>query len=577
MDRNVFEDLPGATLVTALLAGIAGVVGSYAFAGYTEAFVAAPITSSLTERMPAALLRFAIGPVTQFGQLFGIEHLGQQLNLLLAMTLAAGLFASLTLAALATGKRLANGFVSVGVAGALVWISAAVLTGSPAPALGAGLGAGAVVAIGTFARWLGEPEDTSVSGERREVLGGLASALGVGLVGYVLGNRGTSTGTTRAAASADRSDGTNDAGDATDGATAGDDSGGDASNAENAESAEGDETAENTENAENAGDNADARTVEQYLAEAERRSLDVDGLEELISGEDFYEVDIQNVNPNVPAEEWSLSVTGAVGNELELSYDDVTSMDRELRYGTLRCVSDTLNGSNMDNDLWTGVPMERLLEGVDPQGKFVMLRSTDGYYEEFELDTLMGSFLAYGKNGGPLPQAHGYPARALVPGHWGEISVKWLDEIEVLDGPQKGFWEKRGWHGTGPVNTVAKLHATNRLDDGRIQVAGHTYAGTRGIKRVEVSTDGGGTWNRATLSEPLPSGTAAPQSAETAENAWRQWAYTYESPGSEHEVVVRAIDGTGDLQPRDNKDSPFPNGAAGWVSKTVGGGGGLLG
>ena len=567
MDRNVLEDLPGATLVTALLAGIAGVVGSYALAGYTEGFIAAPITSSLTERMPAALLRFAIGPVTQFGQLLGIEHLGQQLNLLLAIGLATGLFASLVLAALLTGRRLDTRFVRSGLAGGLVWLAATVLTGSPVTALGAGAGSAIVVAVAAFARSVGEPRDTgsATSGGRRAVLGSLASALGVGLLGYVLGNRQTSTVTPQAAASTERSSETN-ASDASEG-----------NPDTNGTDAESGESGENPENDENAGEGANARTIEDFLAVAEERSLGVAGLEGLVSGEDFYEVDIQNVNPNVTRQEWSLSITGAVESEADFGYADVTAMGRELRFGTLRCVSDTLNGTNMDNDLWTGVPVERLLEGTNPRGRFVMLRSTDGYYEEFELETLQGSFLAYGKNGSPLPRKHGHPARALVPGHWGEISVKWLDEIEVLDGPRKGFWEERGWHGTGPVNTVAKLHAVNHLDNGNIEVAGHTYAGTRGIERVEVSTDGGGTWQPAALSERLPPGTAAPQSAEAAENAWRQWGYTYEPPEGEHEVVVRAVDGTGTLQPRDETDSPFPSGATGWVSRTVGGGDGLFG
>jgi len=69
----------------------------------------------------------------------------------------------------------------------------------------------------------------------------------------------------------------------------------------------------------------------------------------------------------------------------------------------------------------------------------------------------------------------------------GRDHAKWLTEIEVLDRESTGYWEKRGWHGTGPVNTVAKLWGVNRLGDGRIQVGGHAYAGTRGIKTVEVS------------------------------------------------------------------------------------------
>jgi hypothetical protein len=143
-----------------------------------------------------------------------------------------------------------------------------------------------------------------------------------------------------------------------------------------------------------------------------------------------------------------------------------------------------------------------------------------------------------------------------VPGHWGEINVKWLTEIEVLDEPATGYWEKRGWHGTGPVETVAKLHAVERLGDGRIRVGGHAYAGTRGIQRVEVSVDGGETWADATLSEPLPD-----------PDTWRMWEHTYEADGA-HEVVVRAYDGTGTRQSSERTGS-FPSGPTGWVSRRI--------
>jgi DMSO/TMAO reductase YedYZ molybdopterin-dependent catalytic subunit len=522
-------------VVTALLAGIAGVAGSYALAGYTQRFVAQPILSFLVQNMPAPLLQFAIGPVTQFGQQIGIGHLGQKLNLLFAITLGTILFGSLTLAALATGRRLDSAVVPVALTGVLVWFAATVLTSVSMAALGAGVASAIVVAVGAFAVTAGDTTDVSVSRGRREVLGSFASAVGVGVIGYLLGTRSTST--TQSAASFE----TNAGG-------AGNGSGG---------------------NASNSGGNANI--IEQYLNAAEQRSFDIDNLEGLVSGEDFYEVDIKNINPQVNADDWSLSITGAVENEVEISYDELVSMNREFRFATLRCVSDRLNGKKMDNDLWTGVPIPRLLEEANPQGKYVMLRSVDNYYEETEVSTLKDGFMAYGKNGGPLPRAHGSPVRAVIGGHWGEISVKWIDELEILEQPQKGFWEKRGWVGTGPVNTVAKLHATNRLDDGRVQVAGHTYAGTRGIKRVEVSTDGGSTWNRAELTKPLPAGTSIRDEAKSAKNAWQQWKYTYEPPSGKHEVVVRAIDGTGTVQPKDNKNSPYPNGAAGWVSKTVNG------
>jgi DMSO/TMAO reductase YedYZ molybdopterin-dependent catalytic subunit len=295
--------------------------------------------------------------------------------------------------------------------------------------------------------------------------------------------------------------------------------------------------------------------VRALLVEAESKSLDVDGLEPLVS-DDFYRVDIANVDPVVAREDWSLRVHGAVGSETTYTFDDVASMAQEHRFVTLRCVGEPLNGRKLDTALWTGVPLAALLDPVDLRGEYVMLRAADDFYEEFPVAALETGFLATGMNGRPLPRGHGAPARALIPGHWGEINVKWLTEIEILDEPATGYWEERGWHGTGPVNTVAKLWTTNRLDDGRVEVAGPAYAGTRGIETVEVSTDSGDSWVEADLSAPLP-----------GEDVWRQWVHRYE-PAGPHEVVVRAWDGTGTRQPRTEADA-FPSGPSGWVTRTV--------
>jgi DMSO/TMAO reductase YedYZ molybdopterin-dependent catalytic subunit len=185
-----------------------------------------------------------------------------------------------------------------------------------------------------------------------------------------------------------------------------------------------------------------------------------------------------------------------------------------------------------------------------------MLRAADDYHVQFPIEALEDGFLVWGMNGRALPQAHGYPVRILIPGHWGETNVKWLEEIELLDEEIDGYWEQRGWAGTGPVNTVAKLWSDSLLSNGHIEVAGHAYAGTRGIERVEVSIDDGDTWQDAELSDPLP-----------GEDVWRQWRFEFEPRGS-HDVVVRAIDGNGNLQTEEYTDA-FPSGATGWVSKTV--------
>lgn len=484
------------TSAVAVAAGVAAVAGSYAAAGFTPAFVAAPVSDLVVAATPAAVVTWSI-------QTLG--DLGHQLGFLLALVLTVGLFAL----AAGGGTTLADRFaVPAAPVVALLGVAVALgLTGAVVSTLAAGVGAGLVVALADLGTTSAPASET-----RRRVLRAVAGAVAVGGVGVVLGSRRT-----------------NEVPDAV---------------------------------GQSDGDTGDEGTVDagvqSLLEEADSKSLDVAGIEPLVS-EQFYEVDINSVNPTVSADDWTLSVTGAVEEEAEFDYEDVTSAASEKRFVTLRCVGEGLNGRKMDNALWTGVPVMDLLDrtGIAASEECcVMLRAADDYFEEFPLAALEDGFLAYEMNGKPLPRGHGYPVRALIPGHWGEISVKWLTEIEVLEKEAKGYWERRGWHGTGPVNTVAKLHAVNRLGDGRVQVGGHAYAGTRGIQKVEVSTDGGKTWQEATLSEPLP-----------GEDVWRQWEHTYE-PSGPHEVVVRATDGEGALQPKE-QHKPFPSGATGWVSKRV--------
>ena len=304
-------------------------------------------------------------------------------------------------------------------------------------------------------------------------------------------------------------------------------------------------------------DGETAASVEELLALADERSLDLPALGGLVvpAGE-FYEVDINTVDPRVDVEGWTLSVTGAVDRELELTYDELRARPMEHRFNTLRCVGEPLNGKKMDNALWTGTPLMGLLEEAGPRGEFVVLRSADGYEVGFALDALEPGLLAYGMNGETLPTGHGYPVRALVPGHWGEVNSKWLTEIEVTEQLVDGYWERRGWHGTGPVNTVAKIHHTRPLGGGRVEVGGHAYAGTRGVSAVEVSTDSGATWERATLSGPLP-----------GDDVWRQWVHEVDLDG-ETRVVARAIEADGTVQPRTSSRS-FPSGPSGWVRVSI--------
>ncbi|WP_458207463.1 molybdopterin-dependent oxidoreductase [Haladaptatus sp. NG-SE-30] len=480
-----------------VLGGVLGVVSSFAIAGQTPAFVGAGVESAITALVPGVVMGLAIEYLGGFAQLLTFGF---------ALVVALALFSGVTVAAMVAGKRSDVPYTGVFVAAVGGWLAATVLTGAFGKALVVGGALGVFLAFTEHEWHVGG--DRSVSTSRRSVLATLFAIAGFSGFAYLRGRE--ITGVREGPISL-------------------------------------------------VTDDEVQSEVEQGVARANEQSFDAPGLGGLVTPiESFYQVDINSVDPNVSANLWNLRVAGAVDTELELSYADLTSMAVEHRFVTLRCVGESLNGNKMDTALWTGIPVRRVLEQAGtPDECCVMLRADDGYYEEFPLAALSDGFLAFGMNGRLLPRKHGYPVRALVPGHWGEINVKWLTEIEVLEKPAKGFWEKKGWHGTGPVETVAKLHAENRADDGTVQLAGHAYAGTRGIRRVEVSVDGGQSWQDATLGPKLP-GT----------DVWRQWRFEWKPGDGTHEVVVHATDGDGRVQPEEFS-GPFPNGPSGWVSRTI--------
>ncbi|VTT86566.1 probable sulfite oxidase [Halorubrum sp. DM2] len=493
----------------AAAAGAAAVAGSYLVTGWTPSFVVRPIDQTIVNQTPGPVVTTAIETLGDAGHLIHIA---------MAVAVAVGLFGAVAFAGLRVAARADRRAVGVAAAGVGSWLLAAGLTGVSAGALGAALPAAAVVGLGWVSPRSDGTEDDfteaddltgGVDAVRRRTLGVLAGTLG--FVGATVVGRRSVARSDEPLPDAPRSEG------------------------------------------------AAARLQELETASLSVESDDLHGMVSPIG--EFYNVDIAEFDPEVTAAEWSLTFTGETGSDRTVDFDELIDRPVEHRAITLRCVGEDLNGPKLDNAVWTGTPIRPLLESVDPQGdcNCAMLRGEDGYYVQFPVDVLADGFLAWGMNGKELPSGHGHPVRVLIPGHWGETNVKWLSEIELLNVEDDGYWEERGWEGTGEVKTVAKLwdEGITELSDGRIELAGHAYAGTRGIDRVEVSTDGGDTWTDADLSEALPDA-----------DVWRQWRHTFDPDGS-REVVVRAVDGEGTLQTGESTGS-VPSGAAGWVRRTVG-------
>jgi DMSO/TMAO reductase YedYZ molybdopterin-dependent catalytic subunit len=281
---------------------------------------------------------------------------------------------------------------------------------------------------------------------------------------------------------------------------------------------------------------------------------------EVTSNRLHYTVDESIIDPNVEPGSWRLRVEGLVGRPLTLGYDELVAMPSTEQYVTLQCISNLVGGDLVGTAKWTGVPLARVLERAGGPGRGavrVVFHAVGGYSDSLPLAKALEptTVVAYGMNDRSLPRAHGFPARIIAPGIYGMKNVKWLERIEVVDYDYRGYWQRSdGWDNIAEIKTASRIDLPKELTEVSEAgvVAGLAWAGDRGIRRVEVSLDGGATWLPATLRREL------------ARAAWRQWRFPL-PPGAagRRSLTVRAVDGRGDLQTA-KEAPPHPSGASGY-------------
>ena len=277
----------------------------------------------------------------------------------------------------------------------------------------------------------------------------------------------------------------------------------------------------------------------------------------------FYCVTKNVVDPQVNAALWRLEITGLVKTRQTYRLDRLKSLPAVTQETTLMCISNGLDAGLMSNALWKGVRMSLLLAAATPlEGAVkVRLHGVDNYTDTFPLEKAMDptTLVVYEMNGEALPDRHGFPARVIAPGYFGEKSVKWITRIEVADETAVGFYEKQGWGPDFIVPTRSRIDQPDhesffKADVARagIAVRGVAFGGDRGISRVEVSFDDGATWQEAKLDYP---GTKL---------TWALWSYDWRPAGPDnYTLVVRATDGEGAVQELD-EDRPFKSGTTGF-------------
>ncbi|VVE08967.1 sulfite dehydrogenase [Pandoraea terrae] len=171
---------------------------------------------------------------------------------------------------------------------------------------------------------------------------------------------------------------------------------------------------------------------------------------------------------------------------------------------------------------WTGVRLSTVLDdvGVDPKATWALAEGADAAAMDRSIPVRKlfdDAILAFAQNGEMLRPSQGYPLRLLVPGYEGNMNIKWLRRLKFGTAPSETYEEtayytelmKDGRAKQFNFVMQAKSVITYPSGDmqldgpGYYEISGFAWSGEGKIRRVDVSTDGGRTWHRAQLQEPV--------------------------------------------------------------------------
>ncbi len=205
---------------------------------------------------------------------------------------------------------------------------------------------------------------------------------------------------------------------------------------------------------------------------------------------------------------------------------------------------------------WTGVRLADVLAevGLKPGARWMLAEGADAAAMTRSIPVakaLDDAMLAWGQNGEALRPEQGYPLRLFLPGYEGNTSVKWLRRLKFAESPFMTREETSKYTGLMPDGTARQFNFTMEVKSvitrpsggqsmgppGFREITGLAWTGRGTIRRVEVSTDGGATWQDAALQEPVLS-----KCLTRFRLPWR-WE------GGPAVLLSRATDSTGDVQP----------------------------
>ena len=286
--------------------------------------------------------------------------------------------------------------------------------------------------------------------------------------------------------------------------------------------------------------------------------------------------DIPAIDPGT----FELVIDGLVDKSLSLDLDALRSRPQISAVVTLECagngraqllprpVSQPWLTEAIGTARWTGTPLSSLLReaGVADGAIDVIFTGADhgiergqeqDYQRALPVAEAMGDgvMLAYEMNGAPLPPQHGAPLRLIGPGWYGMAHVKWLRRITIVAEPFDGFQmrayrfrDSPGEPGI-PLTRIEPrallippgfpdfMSRARVVRSGDVLIEGRAWSGWAEVTAVQISVDGGDTWEFADLDPRLDS------------NGWARWSWTWKAQPGSYLLSARAMDASGRTQP----------------------------
>ncbi|MFL0804845.1 MAG: sulfite dehydrogenase [Agarilytica sp.] len=279
-----------------------------------------------------------------------------------------------------------------------------------------------------------------------------------------------------------------------------------------------------------------------------------------------YHAGVPNVNPD----EHRLIIHGMVDRPLIFTMDELRRFPSVSEIKFLECPANggmewrgpQMEGLQFTHGMiscceWTGVRLSTLLQeaGVQPKGKWILAEGADGaaMSRSIPIDkALDDTIVVYAQNGEALRPEQGYPLRLLNPGWEGNTSIKWLRRLEVGDKPWYHREETSKYTDLMPDGRSREFTWVMECNSvitspcpempwrghGWYEIEGLAWSGNGTIKSVDVSLDGGITWQNAQLKGLV------------LEKALTRFSLMYKWDGRPLLLQSRAVDQTGYVQPK---------------------------